>query len=318
MKIRSLAIASLFVLSTASLLAVTLTENFSNNPLAHGWKNFGNTNLFHWNSTNENMEVTWDSTNQNSYFALPLGTVLAKDDNFSVSFDLKLNDAVIWNYGNQIAVGLLNWAQATNSNFSRANGYAPSVCEFDYFLDSGYGDSIDATLIDTNGDFSHLFFAYDNQTLVAGTIYQITLNHTAGSTNLSGAVYTNGVLISALPFSFPANITDFRLDTLSINCYQDDGYGDSLLAHGTVDNFSVTLPPPPVQNLVGNFSGGQWQTQFQSRSNWLYSLEHSTDLKNWDTVTTGISSNTNAANLILVDTHSPVDKGFYRIRADRP
>ena len=78
----------------------------------------------------------------------------------------------------------------------------------------------------------------------------------------------------------------------------------------------LTLTVSPVQNLSGNFFGGQWQAQFLSRSFWSYSLERSLDLQSWSVVTNGISGN--GTNLMLWDANSPVDKGFYRIRADRP
>ena len=68
-------IASLFVLSVASASATTITENFASNPLAHGWKIFGDTNSFVWNSASHNLAVTWDSRRTNSYFYQPLGTI---------------------------------------------------------------------------------------------------------------------------------------------------------------------------------------------------------------------------------------------------
>src|SRR5947207_13370380 len=88
-RIRSLAFASLFVLSAAH--ATTITENFTNNPLQNGWQVFGDTNLFQWNSVNQNLAVTWDSSQTNSYFYYQLGTILARDEDFSVSFDLRLS-----------------------------------------------------------------------------------------------------------------------------------------------------------------------------------------------------------------------------------
>jgi len=91
-RIRSLAFPGLFVLFAAH--AATITENFANNPLQNGWQVFGNTNLFQWNSANQNLAVTWDSTQTNSYFYHPLGTILARDDDFNVAFDLRLNDFV--------------------------------------------------------------------------------------------------------------------------------------------------------------------------------------------------------------------------------
>ncbi|PYJ85541.1 MAG: hypothetical protein DME22_08750 [Verrucomicrobia bacterium] len=91
-RIRSLALAGLWVLSAAH--ATTITEDFSNNPSENGWHIFGNTNLFQWDSVNQNLAVTWDSSQANSYFYHPLGTILARDDDFSITFDLRLNDFI--------------------------------------------------------------------------------------------------------------------------------------------------------------------------------------------------------------------------------
>src|SRR2546422_9837110 len=77
-----LALASLSVLSAAR--PATVTENFSANPLQNGWRIFGATNLFQWDSTNQNLAVTWDSSQTNSYFYRSLGTILTRDDEFSV------------------------------------------------------------------------------------------------------------------------------------------------------------------------------------------------------------------------------------------
>ena len=126
MKIRSLAIAGLSVISTVAGFAGTISETFANDPLQHGWQIFGDTNLFTWNATNQNVEVTWDSTRPNSYYYLPLGTALTRDDTFTVSFDLRLDDITAFNNGQQIAIGLLNFLEATNAAFSRfvaATGY---------------------------------------------------------------------------------------------------------------------------------------------------------------------------------------------------
>jgi len=292
-----------------------IADDFYTDPALNGWKYFGNTNLFHWNPTNHNVEVTWDSTQTNSYLYHPLGTVLTADDAFSLSFDLQMNDAVAFNGGQEAAIGFINLASATNSSFSRATGSSPNLLEFDYFPDTGFGDSLAATLIDTNGDFGHNYFIFEDKSLLPGITYQVILNHAAGSTILSCQVLTNGVLYSALPGVFAGPITDFRLDAIAIDNFTDDGF-DSVLAHGAVKNFVVSLPPPPVQNLAGRVQGGQWQAQFLSRTNWSYTLLRSADLLNWTTATNGIAGN--GTNMIVVDPATPVDQAFYRIRADRP
>jgi hypothetical protein len=83
-----------------------------------------------------------------------------------------------------------------------------------------------------------------------------------------------------------------------------------------VDNFVVTPPPPPVQNLAGSFSHAVWQAQFISRSNWLYTLERTGDFQSWTNVSPATSGN--GTNLFLPDTNAPADKAFYRVRAERP
>ena len=67
------AIASLFVLSMACVNANTIVERFTTDPALDGWQVFGDTNLFQWDSANQNLAVTWDSSQTNSYFYHLLG-----------------------------------------------------------------------------------------------------------------------------------------------------------------------------------------------------------------------------------------------------
>ena len=163
-KVSSLAIASLFVLSTASASANTLVEKFATDPALDGWQIFGDTNLFHWDSTNQNLDVTWDSSQPNSYFYHPLGRTLTTNDSFCVQFDLQLSDAVAAGYGSEVAVGLLHFADATSPDFYRANGPLPDLFEFDYSPAIDYGgysapDSIEATLKDSQPGYEGFYLA---------------------------------------------------------------------------------------------------------------------------------------------------------------
>ncbi|MGH7950517.1 MAG: hypothetical protein ACREFE_01150 [Limisphaerales bacterium] len=320
-KIRSLALAGLFVLFATRSSADTITENFSADPLQNGWRIFGDTNLFQWNSTNQNLAVTWDSSQPNSYFYHPLGTILAMDDDFRIEFDLQLSN-VEASGSFQLAVGLLNFTDATSANFSRPEGDTPNLFEFDYFPDGGYGSSIDATLADANVTATNdndFYFAYEDSPLDNGVTYHIVLTHAAGSPAISGEVLTNGQIDTSLPNVYTGPITDFRLDTLSISSYSDalDPYGpQSILAHGTVDNFVVTLPPPPIQNLNGAFSNGTWQIQFDGRTNWLYTLQRTVDFQTWTNISLATSGD--SGTLFLSDTNAPVANAFYRVSAARP
>src|SRR4051812_46074569 len=84
---------ALILLTSASFAgAATIVENFNSNPLNDGWKIFGDASLFQWDTTNQDLRVTWDSSQTNSYFYHPLGTILGTNDDFSVDFDLRLDD----------------------------------------------------------------------------------------------------------------------------------------------------------------------------------------------------------------------------------
>ena len=319
-KIRSLAIAGLFVLSIASVNASTIVERFTTDPALDGWQIFGDTNLFQWDSVNQNLAVTWDSSQQNSYFYHPLGVTLTTNDSFCVQFDLQLNDAVASGFGNEVAIGLLHLSDATNADFNRANGPAPNLFEFDYFPafvsdGTSFSASVNAALLDSQPFFGGLYDAFDNLTLEPGVTYRIVLIHHVGEEIITGTVYTNGVVLSTLPFSFGSGsgtVGAFQLDALSVSCFTDDGFGDSVLAHGTVDNLAVASPLP-VDSINTPAAG---EVQFASDTNWFYTLEQSADFKTWTPAAPAVFGN--GTNLLLQATNLPADKAFYRVSASLP
>ncbi|MGD0261435.1 MAG: hypothetical protein ABSD29_16595 [Verrucomicrobiota bacterium] len=316
-----LALAGLSLVSASR--AVTIVEDFSTNPLQDGWQVFGDTNLFQWDSTNQNLDVTWDSSQSNSYFYHPLGTILTRDDDFSLAFDLQLNVAEAWGWGFELAIGFLNLAEATGTNFNRSTDEnSPDLVEFDYFPDVGFGPTVWPTLVDTNSGFNwNSASDYAIYLPNPGDWYHIVMTYTASNrtmvTTMTNFEQTSGVTIIdplGLTFTGPP-FTDFRVDTVSINSYQDDGFGDSIYAQGVLDNFVVTLPPP-IRNLSGAFSNGVWRAQFCSQSNWLYTLERTSDFQSWTNICPATCGN--ATNLCLQDANPPADRAFYRVSASRP
>jgi hypothetical protein len=308
--------------------AGTWTETFSTNPAANGWQVFGDTNLFRWDSTNQNLAVTWDSSRSNSFFARPFDTILAKQDDFTFAFDLRLTDLAVGVATNKpnampVSVGLVNLVNATNSAVWRGTGVnathgARNVCEFTYFAAAGtIVDSFSPVLIATNN--SYFYFADGlNQLLDPGAQFRVTMNYTAATRTLTTSVTRNGAAYGGVPdIIIPSTATrDFRLDRFAINNWTDTGTSDSLLAHGVVDNITVTVPPPAVQNFSGARSNNNWIAQFTARTNFSYTLERSADLQSW----TNASPTANGANgaQLLSDTNTPAAKCFYRVRAERP
>ena len=61
----SLVIGHFLQLAALSCGAASLSENFTSDPLARGWRFHGDASLFHWNPTNGTLDVTWDSSRPN-------------------------------------------------------------------------------------------------------------------------------------------------------------------------------------------------------------------------------------------------------------
>ena len=321
--------ALLMVVAAAfTMKAAVISETFSSNPAGRNWRTYGYTNLFRWNSTNQNLDVTWDSAQTNSYFYQPLGTILGKSDDFSVAFDLKINDiAVGVNAGKPfsfpLCLGFQNASNAAGSNFFRGNGHAsPNLAEFAFYPDSGFGPTLWPSFWSTNSSLNYNGSAdYTIIDLPIGVAMHIAMTYTASNKTCVTAITTNGVSIGTInEVRLASNFTDFRVDTFAVESYSDAGQnpddGGSLLAHGTVDNLVVTIPPLPVLDLRGVFTNGQRQVQFTSRTNWNYILQRSENFQGWTSASPTTSGT--GTNLFLQDTNVPAGKLFYRVRADRP
>lgn len=308
--VRLLTALSVAVIAT-QVSAATFITKFATDPLAAGWQTYGNTNLFAWNSSNENLQVTWDSSQPNSYFYQPLGTNLTRTNSFLLAFDLNITDVPDTN-GFQLALALVNFADATSTNFFRGSGFqSPNLAEFDFYPDSGFGDSPTATMADS---FSTFTFAYSGAPFIRGRTYRVVLIHPPGAQILTAQVLTNGQLYATLPFTYISpGFGDYQLDTLAVCSYSDaNGYGSSILAHGTVDNL-VLAAPLPVETL-NIFSANE--ISFASDTNWVYTLEVSTNIQNWSVAAPSLPGN--GTNLVLQATNAPTDAAFFRVRADLP
>jgi hypothetical protein len=295
--------------AVSAVAAATVRETFATDPALAGWQVYGDTNFFQWNPTNHVLDVTWDSTQTNSFFYYPLGRTYTLTNSFCVQFDLRLNDATATGYGSELAVGLFRFADATNPDYVRTYGTLPNLCEFDYFPPDDYGDSasMDGTLIDAA---TYYYFAYDNQLITTGMTYQVRLTHLAGSTVIAGEVFTNGQLMTTLPESYANGTGDFQLDTLAVSSYLGSGFGD-ILAHGTVSNLAFASPLP-----IGLIQMEAGQVTFLSDTNWQYTLEASTDLQTWSPAAPAVIGN--GTNLWLQPGQPPADHAFFRVTAVLP
>ena len=309
----------------------TITEDFSTDPHRRGWGLFGNAGLFQWDSTNQQLRVTWDSAQTNSYFYLPLGTILSRSDDFALSFDLRFSDHAIGTNPAkpatfEAAIGLMNLTQAMQTNFNRGAGtsstYGPkNIVEFDFFPAFSMGEelfspTIAQTIVSTNHLWLYNHDVPNQLDMTPGQWFHITLDFRAETRTLTTTVTNNGTRYGPPQMIVVSTNFDFRLTAFSISSYSEQRSDGSLLAHGVVDNVVINIPPPPVQNLTGVFSNGLWVAQFISRSNWIYSLKRSADFLWWTDASPAQAGN--GAELKLFDINPPVPRAWYRVLADKP
>src|SRR4030095_10066430 len=200
--------------------AAAIAESFASDPALRGWHTFGDGSLFHWNATNQNLEVTWDSSRTNSLFYRSLGTVLAKSDDFSLSFDLRLRDIAIGvnpekPYTFEIAIGLCQFGSITNEPFFRGAGTRPggprNLVEFDYFPDSCFG----ATIAPTGVATPNAIRFSDNHPLelTPNDLFHVLMSYTASNQLLRTTMTRNGTNFASIYDLSLAEFPDFRVDT---------------------------------------------------------------------------------------------------------
>ena len=326
----TLVLASVNSLVVYPSLGGGFTEDFSHPPEQRAWKVFGSESLFKWNSTNQNLEVTWDSAQPNSYYYRELGTILTKSDDFSFSFDLRLSDVIAGVNAQKpgpfsLSVGLLNVGEATQTNFVRGTGFnSPDLVEFSYFPDPGgawiYGPSLTSVLVDATGT-NWSTGGFGAQGLTTDDLYHVGLTYTSSNQTLRTVITRNGLDYGQVSDThLTTNFLDFRVDCLAICSYSDAGqepaYAGSVLAYGMVDNLTAVTPAPPVSLIEGSWAGQQWGVRFSCNSNWVYVLERTEDFGRWVPITPATPGTT--GDLLLRDPNPPSDRAFYRVNAQRP
>lgn len=303
--------------------AADFFEDFTTAPEASRWRTHGEASLFSWNPAGH-LDVTWDSSRTNSYFFHPLGTILGKDDDFTLVFDLKLKSVMPgFRPGKpntfELAIGLINRAAATHINFFRGKGTGTvrNLFELDYFPDAGLGATLWPAVWSTNASLSYR--DANDYTLIElplNTVLRIELTYTATNRTLQSAILADGQPFGPInDLVLSSFFTDFRVDAFAICSYSDEGTDDSLLATGEIDNVRLTLPPPPVGELALVRNAGDWQLNFVSRTNWYYQAEVTSAFDGWQAAGNEVPGSGEVIGLPVSAGESPE---FWRVRATRP
>jgi hypothetical protein len=275
-----------FAAFAAKTRGAMFSDDFSRPPEANGWEYFGDAALFRWDSAEESVAVTWDSSRVNSYLWRPLPMTLTRRDSFAFSFELRLDEVEVGvnperPYTFEIAVGLLNRADAASPEFRRGTGReSPNLVELDYFADSGFGATISPTILSRERQLISSFnFPLE---LTPGAWFQATLTFDPDNQALSTTMTRAGERFGPIKdVKLGAAFTEFHVDAFAIMSYSDAGADGSIRARGRVDNVSVTTPGVPIERVEIVRAGGNWSIRFRGEAGWSYALEISADLRSW-------------------------------------
>jgi hypothetical protein len=305
-----------------SAAAQTVTEDFATDPTSRGWQAHGNTNLFHWDAAGQRLEVTWDTANPHSFFALPLATRLTTTDDFAVEFDLRLDEIHGGARANRpgampLSVGFLNLSRALTNNYLRGAGRARDTLEFTWFPTGelpGFGlvdPTVSAITWDSAGKVAASFtFPVEPAT---NTTFRVRLAYQAATRTVTTVLTADGAAIPLNPLKLPETFGSFDLDALAVMVWNEaTSLSDSLFARATLDNVLLELPPAPIGAVRMLGSG---EVECTSRKGWKYHLEASGDLAHWSVVWTEAGT---GGTLVLADVRDAVfSEQFYRVRAER-
>jgi len=328
-------------LDAASIVAPAATsysnhheEGFSTNPTeSSGWRTFGDSSLFAWDSKHERLSVTWDSRKPNSYFYLPFGSRIFRHEDFSVSFTLQLDHIELGidpekSFTFPLAIGLIQTGEAFRDNFYRGSGihaeYGPrGLAEWSYHPDSGFGATISSGLISQDNQWSvENTFPLELQT---GSVYEVELNYTADDQTLRTTMTEDGSPFGPIKdanlgtvFGGPAGeFTEINVDAFALINYSDaqqpsPEWDGSILANGWVDNVSIR------RNTSLNIDGiERTETSItvmtQASAGWEYWLESTDNFIDWET--RGYASSDSTGTLSIKDQGPEQTAGFYRVRS---
>ena len=215
--------------------------------------------------------------------------------------------------------GLLNLSRATAHNYARGSGKAFETVEFNWFPEGfipGFGlvePTLSAITFDDAGRVAANFsFPYE---LTFHSPHRITLTHQAVPRVLKVEVTGSGIGESTVILNLPPTFGSFALDAVAILVWDErTSFSDSLQASGSVDNFVVVLPDPPIGSLKILASGRE--IEFTSQIGWHYFLEAGLELDDWQPL--GEAVRGTGETLRLFDNRKAAfPQQFYRVRAER-
>ena len=310
----------------------SIHEDFSADPFESGaWEIFGDSGLFSWEPTRERIAATWDSRQPNSYFYLPIGNSLSREEDFSIQFEIQLDHLELGINPDKpftfpLAVGLVNLESVTRDQFFRGSGiheeFGPrGLVEWSYHPDSGFGATISSGLISLDNQWA-LSNTFPLE-LQLGKTFAVAMKFNAESKTLRTVMTEDGAPFGPIReaklsnfFGGPdSEFTDIDVDAFAIASYNDGGqpspeFAGSIYATGWVDNVALTREQSlRIQNL--RISDDCILVGIEARAGWEYWLEQTSDFVHWET--RGLRRAETNERLLIEDQGAGQFNGFYRV-----
>ncbi|MFN0066230.1 MAG: cysteine-rich CWC family protein [Limisphaerales bacterium] len=302
---------------THAQTSVGWEESFGTDPFTQGWEATGETNFVIWQPAAGHLEVTWNSSNMNSYFRRPLPRPLTATNDFQLtaSFTLILASGGV-HPGRpgpfQIAFGLQRRAEADAPGFLRGTATAsPNLVEWNWFPDTGFGATISPVIVSQAGRFFPAF-AFPEE-LTPGRTYSVSLRYSAATRTLRTRTSPAGEIADVV---LPAG-EDFLVDAFAIASYSDAGqappFGGSIRARGVFHDFSVWSAEPGWPELTLTLEGRPAipRLRWNAAPGWRYAVERTPDLMNWSLISSRVPAAPGPE--VHGDVPPPAAPAFYRL-----
>ncbi len=296
-----------------------------------GWAESGQTNLF--SLRDGAVQVSWDSSTENSYFYLPLGLSLTRADDFALSLVFRLDALDLGTTPGkpdtfEIAAGLVNLTNALAPEFFRGAGinaqHGPrNLVELDYFPASGF---ITATLAPTIATANNQILFSNNHPLELqfGAWYKVTMSFTATDQTVRSELWESASSndfpndpIELKPLMLSDSYSDFSVDTLALINYNDAGqtppqFSGSLKGAGLFTKTELVVYNRTSLRIEP--SNGGWSVSFETSIGWRYQLETKGADQVWETFGAPIVGADKMA-MVKITGSSPIQ--LFRVVAQR-
>ncbi|MBN1865917.1 hypothetical protein JW916_01375 [Candidatus Sumerlaeota bacterium] len=247
-------------------------DDFSSNPLTSAQWTLKRLNsiddtpaspaLFSWSAPEHCLNARWDSSNQSSLYAVPLGRTLTESDSFSFSFDLVLSSVSNPNDDFfQIAVGMDDSTATRTRAFNRQGATfgdpadtrrCVNIADWSYVPPNTWGHRVFPTICPQPGDtFRNNYLFTGNTELRTAHTYRVEQTYDGVRREFSLKMTDDGTTMTTEDVTttvslYPADT--FAVDRFAVKSYYDEWSLGGWRVEGTIDNIVVTIHGETVVN----------------------------------------------------------------------